>query len=59
MRFYIKSLERWETEAEYEVEADDAHQALLMVSGGKVAYDKHEHTEDDEFLMVLEIERIE
>lgn len=55
--YRIKTLEWFETIAEYEIEAESKEQAIEMVKNGEVAYDQHEHPgNDDKWGEVLEIE---
>lgn len=59
MRYYIKTLEFWETIAEYEVEAESEEKAVEMVRKGEVSYDDYEHPGNaDQFGEVLEISQI-
>ena len=60
MKFYIKTLESWFSEATYYVEASNCGEAIKKVFEGTEAYEEHEHTGwADEMVAVLEVERIE
>ncbi len=54
MKFEIKTLERWETDVWYTVEAKSLEEAVQAIRDGDVAYDRHEHgIGEDEFIKVI------
>lgn len=60
MLFDIEALEKWETIAQYRVEADSYAEAREKVKRGDCAYDSHKHPgNDDEFIVVLDVEIVE
>ena len=54
--YEIHTLERWEADAYYRVEADTKEEAREMVMKGDVPYYKHEHgTGHDEVIAFLSV----
>lgn len=59
MKYKITTIEKFEVEATYIVdEAKDEEDAINQIRKGEVGYISHEHTGNDEFVKVLEIEKL-
>ena len=58
MKYNITTLEIFEVEVHYTVEADSPKEAIELIRRGEIEYDYSRHTESDELVEILEVKEL-